>query len=165
MTEGAVIDTSVLINTDNVGELASLLAKDCWSFAVTDEVVGECDNELKCAIEGFTGNGFISVATLSENSEELSLQLLANMRIGIGEASAIAYAKELGAVFCCDDKKARRVGADELGSQRVIGTLGLIKRAVLRGDYTCAMAVNINLEMIRLGGYMPAQPASYFCKS
>jgi hypothetical protein len=56
----------------------------------------------------------LSIADLQE------VQILDNrMRLGKGELSAIAAARTTGLHFMTDDQKARRLGSDSLGSDRV----------------------------------------------
>jgi predicted nucleic acid-binding protein len=83
------------------------------------------------------------------------LHLLDQYGLGAGETECLALAKIGNHMVCCDDRRARKIIAGELGQKRVIGSLGLIVRAIYCNLLTIEAAFEAYEQMRRLGGFLP----------
>jgi hypothetical protein len=65
-------------------------------------------------------------------------------------------------VLCCDDEKARRVGMELAGEERVIGSLRLLKWIVAEDICTCDDAFVYYERMKAAGGFLPELSREWF---
>lgn len=91
------------------------------------------------------------------------LSLLDAYRLGAGETECVAIAAETDHHICCDDRRARRMAAETIGSDRVFGTVRLLKWCVEQDRIGCNEARELLREMRERGGFLPDTPQSYFC--
>ncbi len=100
------------------------------------------------------------------NDEEVTasnfLALLQQYSLGDGETESLTFSQSLGYMICTDDKRARLVSAELLGNGRVIGSLGLLKRAVQQQLLTASEAFNAYQKMKTAGGFLPEIDLSFF---
>jgi len=82
--------------------------------------------------------------------------------IGLGESECIAIGKKFSYDVASDDRKARLAVCSELGSNRIIGSLGLLKMAVQEGLLTPAAAFDVYKAMVSAGGFLPRIKPDYF---
>jgi predicted nucleic acid-binding protein len=83
------------------------------------------------------------------------LDLLDQFGLGAGETECLAFAKIGDHIVCCDDRRARKMIAGELGQKRVIGSLSLLVRAVNCNLLTIEAAFGAYEQMRRFGGFLP----------
>lgn len=113
-----IADTSCLIVLTKIGEL-DLLRQVYGSISTTPDVASEYGEALPTWVE---------VASVQDSYK----QLLLEMQLDKGEASAIALALEMpGSTLILDDYKARKV-AHRLGLA-LTGTIGIVVKAKLKG--------------------------------
>ncbi len=113
-----IADTSCLIVLTKIGEL-DLLRQVYGSISTTPDVAAEYGEALPTWVE---------VASVQDSYK----QLLLEMQLDKGEASAIALALEMpGSTLILDDYKARKV-ARRLGLA-LTGTVGILVKAKLKG--------------------------------
>lgn len=86
--------------------------------------------------------------------------------LGDGETESIAIGISTAYSLCCDDKKARIAANNELNQSHVIGSLGMLKMAVMDNIIKCTDATLSYLEMILKGGFLPKNlDGNYFCNA
>jgi predicted nucleic acid-binding protein len=158
-----VLDSSSIINLFNAGFLALLCQLKDHEFFVPPMVVGECHGE--CAVELVTLSEQGCVTFLDDDVVDADqyLTLLETHRLGAGETECMAVATSDDFGVCCDDRKAREATAILIGEDRVIGTMGLLKRAVEQAITTCANALALFTMMKEAGGFLPDANHEYFC--
>lgn len=88
-----------------------------------------------------------------ESKKERTLFELLSVSLGLGEASSIAVARSRGLLFASDDRVARRE-ANLLGI-KLTGTLGILKRAIIRKLISQKKADLILKSMIEHGFHSP----------
>src|SRR5271166_3933372 len=128
-----IIDASTLINLDNARALDVVTTLSFCRFYVSPAVVVECQPTGAARIAQLAQDGRLGFVDPSDVPAEAYLSLLAAHDLGEGETECIALALFRPFVFCCDDGKARRVAASLIGSERVIGSLRLLKWTVEKG--------------------------------
>jgi predicted nucleic acid-binding protein len=98
--------------------------------------------------------GLLKEFVLSSKKEKTLFEIL-SISLGLGEAFSIAAAKSRGCVFACDDRAARR----EAGLQEVklIGTVGIIKKALRQGTINLSEGNRILAKMVETGFYSPVK--------
>jgi predicted nucleic acid-binding protein len=72
------------------------------------------------------------------------------------------FATALGLSVCTDDGRARAAVANEIGSVRLTGSIGLLKSAVHQGLLSASDAYVAYQLMIASGGFLPRLPPHYF---
>jgi predicted nucleic acid-binding protein len=126
-----IADTSCLILLDKIGEL-SLLKKIYNSVSTTIEVAKEFSDKLP---------EWIIIEVVEDKKYQESLET----QVDLGEASAIALAKETeGALLLLDDLKARKL-ATKL-HLNFTGTLGVIHKAKQVGAIKKVKPLILKLE-------------------
>lgn len=82
--------------------------------------------------------------------------------IGAGEAECIVIGNKFGMSVATDDGKARTAVLSELGKDRVTGSLGLLRNAVLNGKIDASAAYAIYERMKATGAFLPSVEKSFF---
>lgn len=124
--------------------------------------------KLECGgLDGFFDGHVASGGLIALTDEELSVaeytRLLNIYDLGEGETECIAFAGLRNLTVYTDDKAARRAAAQELGEERALGGLRLIRACVSEGLLTCKDAY-IAYEMMKSkGAFLPELSPSYFC--
>jgi predicted nucleic acid-binding protein len=95
---------------------------------------------------------------------ELFLRLLARHRLGDGETECIALAMVEDFGICCDDRRARDIARSLIGSERVIGTIRLLRWCVEDALTKCDQAFSLFREMRLQGGFLPETEQAFFCR-
>jgi predicted nucleic acid-binding protein len=95
-------------------------------------------------------------------SSDVYLDLLNQHELGEGETECLALAMQRPYAFCCDDRKARHAATTVLGSDRVIGSLRLLKWSVAAGLFSTAQATEMYETMKAAGGFLPEINAARF---
>ena len=132
-----VANSTPLINLAAIGQL-DLLAQLYGSIVVPDEVWQELrsGNERHPTFRAVEESGFIQTAALHDRALFTSL----TEHLDEGEAAAITLAVELQATWLLLDEREARAAARRLGC-RILGTLGIVASAKLRGLIPAAAPV------------------------
>jgi predicted nucleic acid-binding protein len=128
-------------------------------------VVGEC--QPTCAAELFRlqQQGSLRFVDPEHISSELYLELLAAHELGEGETECLTLCLSHPYILCCDDRKARQIGANLLGQPRVIGSIRLLKWCVVENLTSAAKAFEICSQMKVRGGFLPEVKGEWFAES
>lgn len=157
-----VIDACSLINLDNTHSLEMVCRLPACRMLTTPIVF---NGEIPTALAEVTRLIGLGIFGLVDDAQVLATTFL-NVKLagdlGDGETSCIAACAELGFDFCCDDRKARSLGATFLTERRVTGSIGLLKRCVQEGVIDCDTACKIIEEMRKRGGFLPAIGRDFF---
>lgn len=82
--------------------------------------------------------------------------------IGLGESECIVIGKKYNCGVASDDRKARIAAESELGQGRIIGSVGLLKKAANEGLIDPASAYSIYQAMRKAGGFLPKVEPEFF---
>lgn len=157
-----VLDTCSLLNMVS----GNVLAKICclpYQFSIGPIVYDECTKQPCMELEDEINKGRIAVLDGSGFSVGLFSQLLAKYGLGDGETECISYGSALGYAICTDDRLARESALKELGPQRVIGTIGLLKLTTTHHLTSCQESFKAYQLMVKYGGFLPKLKDDYFC--
>jgi predicted nucleic acid-binding protein len=104
------------------------------------------------------------IASLDETaiSADVFLNLIENERIGEGEAECIAAASASDLHVCSDDRRARKVVAERIGLDRLLGVPVLLKCSCRQRLISCDQAFEMYEAMRACGAFLPRLDASYF---
>lgn len=149
LVNGGVLDTVTELLTPTAC-LGPLVKKECLSIAaVLDAVIA---------------SGRLEVIDDSTLPSSVFFRLLQDYQLGDGETECLAFASTRPLLVCCDDRRARNMITKELGDGRVIGTLGLLLRAVELQKLTPEQAWAAYEQMRRRGGFLPDVKSEVFSK-
>jgi predicted nucleic acid-binding protein len=157
-----VIDTCSIFNAINSNSLGIILSLP-YKFFIGPIVYGECTKQpcpkLEAELKGnkieLLDPNLISVALFSSMSNKYKL--------GDGETECLCYGKTMNLYVCSDDRKARESITSELGSDYLIGTIGLLKISKEQSLITCPQAFTIYQEMKIKGAFLPELKPNFFC--
>jgi predicted nucleic acid-binding protein len=162
-----IFDTCSLVNLMNGNQLDSILSIREIKFFIGPAVYGEVS---KVENQKLIIDNAIEQGRLIEWEGELDFDLLNTIYeeygLGDGETESIAIAISKACSICCDDKKARNAAKNELSQSIIIGSLGMLKMAVMDNIIKCTDATLSYLEMILKGGFLPKDlDGNYFCNA
>jgi predicted nucleic acid-binding protein len=160
-----IIDASSIINLHNAKALDLVTGLDEHTFWVSPLVVGECEPTCAAELLQLQGQGLVGFVEPNEISSDTYLDLLNQHELGEGETECIALAMKRPYAFCCDDRKARQVATAILGSDKVIGSLRLLKWSVTANLLGAADAVGMYEAMKTAGGFLPEIPEGWFASN
>jgi predicted nucleic acid-binding protein len=126
--DAGVLDASSAINCINSDSLNVVLSVPRLSLGIGPIVRGECGD---AALEAAIALGTLQSLDDSTIPAGRFLALLQKYRLGDGETECLAFAETQGLIVVTDDGAARKAAQDLLGAERLTGTLGLLRRAVL----------------------------------
>lgn len=120
------VDTTVLINFLNGGCLDLFERLPSYVFRIPEEVDTEItDAAQRAELAALFARGLVERTALSSVGELTLFTRLTN-RLGLGESSCIAMARERGWLVACDDRRAVTTANRQLGVGRVVNTPGLL---------------------------------------
>lgn len=159
-----ILDACSLINLINGGILDEVLEHAGVTFFVSPSVISECRGT---DLVGKTVGQAIASGQLQEVDDSmvpatLYLDFLEKHKLGNGETECLAVASIQGLALCSDDLKARKMAGQEIGSDRVTGSLGLVKGVVRRGQLSEESAMHAYGQMKISGAFLPNIPGHYF---
>ena len=158
-----VIDACSLINLNNADSLdaaCQLRGCDLW---VSPIVIGECQPTCAATIMRLHNGGQLHVIDDNQIPSNIFLDLLFEYQLGDGETEAVAAARHCGFGLCCDDRQARNLGKKILGTDKVVGSLHILKLCVEEDLFNCSRASELLTSMQAAGGFLPSMSNSYFC--
>jgi predicted nucleic acid-binding protein len=125
-----ITDASSIINLHNADALGIVARLPPRILCVSPQVIGECHAPCAADLVVLREQGLVQFVSPDTISAELYLSLLETYDLGEGETECLALAHSHPYVICCDDNKARRVGIELFGQDRVVGSLRLLRWAV-----------------------------------
>ena len=140
-----LVDNTVLSNFAKVNRL-DLLRKAFKKVYITKQVLEEFKIGVK---RGVLPDISLNFEVLNLKKEEIELYNSLRVRLGMGEASCLAIAKNRNMKFLTDDLDARKV-ANILGVP-VSGTIGVLVRCIEKGIISKEEGNQILKEMITKG--------------
>lgn len=157
------IDASSWINLSNAAALDTVLQIPGHQFLFSPLVASECHAGCVGQIVQLAQTRPVIQLTDQQIDAQLFLDLIDAHDLGDGETECLAVClMRPGSLFCCDDRKARQVALGQLGADRVIGSIRLLKWSVAAGLATPGDAYNLYLAMRGFGGFLPEVQAGYF---
>jgi predicted nucleic acid-binding protein len=153
-------DSCCIINLLNGGALGVLASPDkpiAFQGLVEDELErhkGDLEPLLKAGAIVLISGDEIFASEVGAIAEKHN--------IGAGEAECIVVGNKLGMSVATDDSKARSAVQSELGKDRVIGSLGILKNAVLAGKIDSSDAYSIYEKMKATGAFLPSIDKAFF---
>lgn len=158
-----LLDSSSVINLFNADALDIACNLKRCRFWLAPMVVSECQvGSASRIIELQSSN---AVGFLDDNivPTDLFFDLLTTHELGNGETECIALCKVSGYSICCDDRKARGLAQSILGTNRVIGTIRVLRWCVEERLIDCQQAFGLFRKMKAAGGFLPATRPDFFC--
>lgn len=157
-----ITDASSIINLSNAGALDVVTALPHVRLCVSPLVVGECEPTCAAELLEHKNNGTIHFVDPNDISSERFLELLDAHELGEGETECLSLLLDGDFTFCCDDNKARQVGAALTTPENVIGSLRLLKWAVSSQLCTAELAFDYYQRMKDAGGFLPEIAVDWF---
>ncbi len=147
-------DASVLINFCEVKRLDVLVAScDPPRFVLVD-VHDELGPSCRAQVDERRACQELELANL-DSAEEIQRWAAYTLRLDAGESATIAVAVERGWSVVLDERAARRIAEDELGPERMTGTVGVLLAAVERAYITLDEGDQLLAGMIEAGYWSP----------
>jgi predicted nucleic acid-binding protein len=141
---------------DVIAQLAQV--KLCMQGLVEDEIGASCFAEIaRLAAAG----RFDLVSGDTILASEVGA-IAERYNIGLGESECIVIGKKYDCQFASDDRKARSAAAVELGRERVIGSIGLLKSSVVEGLISPIQAFASYRKMLDGGAFLPRIDQKFF---
>lgn len=157
-----ITDASSIINLVNAGALEAVASISGRTICVCPLVASECEPTCAAELLRLQQHGLIRFIDLEEISAEIFLNLLDFFDLGEGETECLSLLQNNDFVFCCDDSKARSAGVVLVGTDRVVGSLRLLKWAVADGIFDAATAFEYYERMKAFGGFLPEVTQEWF---
>lgn len=157
-----ITDASSIINLSNAGALGLVTAIPGVTICVSPLVVGECEPTCAAELLAQQERGTVRFVDADEIPAELFLSLLDAHELGEGETECLALLLKGDYSFCCDDGKARSVGISLKGEAHVLGSIRLLKWAVVTGLCAPEEAFQYYQRMKDAGGFLPDLPREWF---
>ncbi len=105
----------------------------------------------------------MSLADDRELPANTFIDFLALYDLGDGETECLAFAdNDAAIVICSDDSAARAVASQRFGSERVVGSLYLLRECVRQNLIIHVQARAVYELMKYRGGFLPELPDDYF---
>jgi len=155
MSSLLVLDASPIINALGCGAPERILAPFDGKCVVEENTLKEVIRnpfDMKHAgpvLEGLIDRNYLKVVRLGDVGYESYIELVAasaSDALGRGEAAALAYAQEVGAVIVLDDRKARRIGCERFPACKQYSSLTLFRHAA----ETSGMTLNQIIPLVSL---------------
>ncbi len=162
-----VLDSSSIINMINGDYLDVVCAMPVHTLYIGKLIK---ETEILETVQKTILDGLIQKSVIQVIDTDMALSQIVTLRnrfgLGLGETECIAICiNKRGFYICSDDYKARKSAIKELGEEKVIGSLYLLRSLVLAGKISCLGALYAYKEMKMKGGFLPkALDEDYFCK-
>jgi predicted nucleic acid-binding protein len=156
-----ILDASSTINLHRADLLPVILRLTSIAFHVGYIVREECEG-IKRFIDIQVSAGTLVLVPDSTLTARKFAEILGLYDLGLGETECIALAEQQGFLICTDDKAARKAATRHLGSERVLGSLRLLRECVCQGLLAPGKAFVAYEAMKAAGAFLPSVPANYF---
>jgi predicted nucleic acid-binding protein len=144
-----IFDASAMLNLAHGEVLGRVLIAH-----VGPQVRRECGS-IASVVDILIDTGKLILLNDSDLPAARFLALLDCYGLGAGETECLTFAELGDHIVCCDDRRARMMIARELGAKRVIGSLGLLVRAMHCKLLTSVAAFGAYEQMRQRGGFLP----------
>lgn len=118
------------------------------------DVLDELGTSCRAQVDGLLARDMLVSAAL-ESRAELERWARYTLRLDSGESATLAVAAERGWSVAVDDRAARRVAEEDVGADRLTGTVGILAAAVREGHLTRAEADALLRRMVAAGYWAP----------
>ncbi|MBN8747173.1 MAG: hypothetical protein J0I65_06650 [Variovorax sp.] len=149
-----VLDASTLINLVNGEVLAAALSLPGHDFQVSG-VVRQESKTVAAALEAAVDSGALAWVDDSMISANQFSEAKADWQLDDGETECILAGHALGCVVASDDLAARKVVISKLGGGRLLGSIGLLRLAILEELLEPEEAFAAYKLMVARGGFLP----------
>jgi predicted nucleic acid-binding protein len=149
-------DSSVLINFCAVRRLDVLVAACLPARYVLADVLQELEAACREQVDELLARNDLAVATL-HGRDELQRWAIYTQRLDAGEAATLAAAVARGWSIAVDERAARRIAANDLGTDRITGTVGILRAAVAQDHITIDEGDRLLQLMIDDGYWSPVR--------
>lgn len=159
-----VLDACSIINLVNGNCIDRVLCLD-HKFYVGDMLLEQeiLSNVQKIMIEALIQKNYLKILP-SNVSLQAFKEFNKKFNLGLGETECILLCKSGDFVICTDDRKARICSETELGTDKVVGSLYLLRASVKAAIMSCAEAIGSYGLMRVKGGFLPSNlNEKYFC--
>ncbi|MAT90910.1 MAG: hypothetical protein CMC35_09480 [Flavobacteriaceae bacterium] len=161
------LDSCSIINLINGGYLEEVLLIPNYVFVIGPSVYDEVSKILS---QKEIVDHFISMGKLHEFSDDIDIEMMDSLfsqyNLGDGETESVTMSIENNFEICVDDKSARRMAEENIGAEKTMGSLRLLKFTVEKSLIECFEAFRAYELMINEGGFLPKGiPRNYFCKA
>lgn len=156
-----IFDACSVINLINAESLSFVLKIPKHDFYMQGICIEEC-GDLSKDLMAFIQQGRLIELTDDEIPISLFSSLLRQYRLGAGETECLCFTQLDRYAVCSDDKAARRAARHMVGTNRVIGSLGLLKLSVRYGLLSRHDAYARYIEMLRCGAFLPSITSEFF---
>lgn len=162
-----VFDTCSLINLMNGERLQSVLNIPYIQYYLGPAVYKEVS---KIQTQKDKIDDFIESTKIIKWNKDIDINLISRLyddyKLGDGETESLCICIEESFLICCDDRKARVASEKELTKPNVIGSLRLLKMAVIENVIKCNDAESSYFTMLLKGGFLPKDiQHNFFCSS
>lgn len=159
-----ILDACSVINLANSQLFESIIQLPKRKWVIGQIVYEECNDDENTVIEleKAVSHGQIILLDGSDVDAVLYLDLLDKYNLGDGETECLTYALTHNFYVASDDKKARQAIETEVGSLKVIGSIGLLKEAVNTELISSVEAEMAYVNMKRKGAFLPNLPENFF---
>ena len=155
-----VIDASTLINFYKASILCEIFEID-EEYLIGEIVLHECGEIISCHLAAKNDRWQKIDQTQISGSQFFELNV--SRRLGICESECISYClTSPKSALVSDDKKARKVGVELLGDERITGTIGLLQKLVLTGRLSAIEAQMAYMKMKDSGSFLPKLDDEHF---
>ncbi len=156
-----IIDASTLINLVNGEVLSRVFHLPMTRFLISGMVVEE-SKTIASVVKSAMAAGLLDVVDGDLISMSDFILAKKELCLGDGETECILAAGLISCHFACDDRAARKWAKDQLGSSRVMGSIGLLQMAVKAAVLTPDEAKASYAKMVKHGGYLPGLAPDHF---
>jgi predicted nucleic acid-binding protein len=150
-----VFDACALINLANGGVLPIVLSIPA-NFYFIGAIVRDESGALEPDIDDAVKAGALQILDASKIPAKVYLDLLAKHELGEGETECMTVATLADFIVVSDDHRARTVIREELGANRVTGSIGLLRRAIQHGLIDRKGAYDAYQLMRATGAFLPS---------
>lgn len=162
--ENIILDACSIINLINGDQIINALNLTGTKFFIGQAVYNELAkvHTQKVIIDTLINEGILIMLDV-DIDVDLLISLYKEYNLGDGETESMVLCKQLGFALCCDDRKARKASNDVIGEKSVMGSLRLMKFAVIEELIVCTDAELSLVKMKLEGGFLPNVGHGYFC--
>lgn len=156
-----VLDASTLINLVNGEALVAVASLPGRHFQVSAVVRGESKTVAQ-ALDAAVDAGALGWVDDTKITASQFAAAKADWQLDDGETECILAAEALGCAVASDDLAARKVVTARMGTDRLLGSIGLLRLAILAGTMSPDQAFSSYRLMLARGGFLPEFPRGAF---
>lgn len=149
-----LFDACSLFNLTNGGVLTHALALPASDFLICSAVQKETPT-IRESLQLLAEAGALHCIDDAAISASQFLEIKEKYDLGDGETECIVFAMNNSCTLVFDDLAARKIASKLIGSERVTGSIGILRACVTHSLLTKDEAYNAFITMKSLGGYLP----------